>query len=68
MKRTFIYTDAKSNKFWSIDAEATSFTVNFGKTGTNGQTSLMSYDTEAECEKEVNKRIAEKVKKGYVEQ
>jgi predicted DNA-binding WGR domain protein len=68
MKRTFIYTDAKSNKFWSIDAATTSFTVNFGKTGTNGQTSLMSYDTEAECEKEVAKRIAEKVKKGYVEQ
>jgi predicted DNA-binding WGR domain protein len=68
MKRTFIYTDEKSNKFWSIETEGTGFTVTFGKTGTDGQKSEKSFASDDECQKAADKLIAEKTKKGYVEQ
>lgn len=67
MKRIFIFQDAKSQKFWSIDVEGTGFTVQYGRLGTEGQTSNKSFDTEEKCQKEADKLITEKTKKGYVE-
>ncbi len=67
MKRIFIFQDAKSQKFWSIDVEGTGFTVQYGRLGTEGQISTKSFDTEDKCQKEADKLIAEKTKKGYVE-
>lgn len=67
MKRIFIFQDAKSQKFWSIDVEGTSFTVEYGRLGTAGQTSKKDFDSEEKCQKEADKLIAEKTKKGYAE-
>ena len=67
MKRIFIFQDAKSQKFWSIDVEGKEFTVEYGRLGSAGQTSKKEFDSEEKCEKEANKLIAEKTKKGYVE-
>lgn len=67
MKRTFNYSDQKSNKFWSIETSNDTFTVNYGKTGTIGQTQTKTFADEEKCLKEADKLIAEKVKKGYVE-
>ena len=67
MKRVFIFQDFKSQKFWSIDVEGADFTVNYGKLGTAGQTQQKSYATPEAAQKEANKLIAEKQKKGYVE-
>jgi predicted DNA-binding WGR domain protein len=67
MKRIFIFQDAKSQKFWSIDVERTGFTVQYGRLGTEGQTSTKNFDTEEKCQKEADKLIAEKTKKGYIE-
>ncbi|NDV94332.1 WGR domain-containing protein [Dysgonomonas sp. 521] len=68
MKRTFLYKDEKSNKFWSIEISGNSFDVNFGKTGTNGQMQTKEFPDETTCLKEANKLIAEKIKKGYIEE
>ena len=68
MKRIFEFSDDKSNKFWSIETNGNEFTVTFGKTGTSGQSQTKSFDDEAACEKEAEKLIREKTKKGYVEQ
>ncbi|MDR3266264.1 MAG: WGR domain-containing protein [Tannerella sp.] len=68
MKRTFIYTDDKSGKFWAIETVGTTFTVTFGKLGTDGQKSEKSFATDDKCQKVADKLIAEKTKKGYVEQ
>ncbi|MDR1070219.1 MAG: WGR domain-containing protein [Gracilibacteraceae bacterium] len=68
MKQTFVYSDEKSNKFWSIETADNCFTVTFGKVGTAGQTKEKSFADEAACQKEADKLIAEKVKKGYVKQ
>jgi predicted DNA-binding WGR domain protein len=67
-KRCFVYTDDKSNKFWNIEAAGTGLMVTYGKVGAGGQTSEKSFSDEAACAKEVSKLIAEKAKKGYVEQ
>lgn len=66
-KRAFSFADDKSNKFWWIEYEGTDFVVNFGKTGTNGRFQIKEFDSEDECLKEAEKMIAQKIKKGYVE-
>lgn len=67
MKRVFVFKDFKSQKFWSIDVVGTDVEVNYGKLGTDGQTQVKNYATEAEATKAAEKLINEKTKKGYVE-
>jgi predicted DNA-binding WGR domain protein len=67
MKRVFVFQDFKSQKFWSIDREGNSFTVNYGRLGTDGQTQEKTFASPEEAEKQADKLIAEKTKKGYVE-
>ena len=65
--RTFEFKDAKSDKFWHIELADSSFTVHFGRTGTNGQTQTKEFGSAEAAKKEYEKLIAEKVKKGYTE-
>lgn len=67
MKRTLQYKDDKSDKFWTIETKGSRFTVTFGKTGTTGQTQTKDFSTASACNKEAEKQIASKLKKGYVE-
>ncbi|UZN07830.1 WGR domain-containing protein [Leptospira santarosai] len=67
MKHHLTFKDDKSDKFWNIEVDETSFTVTYGKTGTNGQTQTKPFDDEKKCLKEAEKLLAEKLKKGYVE-
>jgi predicted DNA-binding WGR domain protein/tetratricopeptide (TPR) repeat protein len=66
MRQQFIYQDDKSHKFWDIEITGTSFTVYYGKAGTQGQTQTKDHASPAECKKAADKLIAEKTKKGYV--
>jgi uncharacterized protein (TIGR02996 family) len=65
--RTFVFTDAKSNKFWNIDLQGTRFTVTFGKVGSKGQTQTKDFPDPAAARKAHDKLVAEKLGKGYVE-
>src|SRR4051794_40635856 len=65
--RTFTFTDEKSNKFWNIDLKGKSFTVQFGRIGTAGQTQTKDFPDEARARKEHDKLVAEKLAKGYEE-
>jgi uncharacterized protein (TIGR02996 family) len=65
--RTFVFTDAKSNKFWNIDLQDTRFTVSFGKVGTKGQTQIKDFPEAEQARKAHDKLVAEKIGKGYVE-
>jgi predicted DNA-binding WGR domain protein len=65
--RTFEFRDDKSAKFWSIDLQAKSYTVRFGKIGAAGQTQTTEFASEAEARAGQDKLVAEKIKKGYVE-
>jgi uncharacterized protein (TIGR02996 family) len=65
--RTFVYTDAKSNKFWNIDLQGARFTVNYGKLGSPGQTQVKEFADEEKARQAHDKLVAEKLGKGYVE-
>src|SRR5579859_4948901 len=67
MKRNLIYMDAKSSKFWNIDQAGNSFTVTFGRIGTDGQSLTKSFPDEAAAVKEAAVLIKEKLGKGYVD-
>ena len=65
--RTFELSEGTSNKFWTITLDGSTHTVNYGRIGTNGQTSTAEFASDAEALKSYNKLVAEKLKKGYVE-
>jgi uncharacterized protein (TIGR02996 family) len=65
--RTFEFDDGKSHKFWNIELTGTSFTVTYGKVGTQGQTQTKSFPDVTRARKEHDKLVAEKLKKGYSE-
>ncbi|ENI8103348.1 WGR and DUF4132 domain-containing protein [Escherichia coli] len=64
----FIYQDEKSHKFWAVEQQGNELHINWGKVGTNGQSQVKSFADAAAAEKAELKLIAEKVKKGYVEE
>ncbi|WP_340540935.1 DUF4132 domain-containing protein [Nocardioides sp. GXZ039] len=65
--RTFTLVEGTSDKFWHIDVANADVTVHYGRAGTKGQTKTTSYADAAEAQKQADKQIAAKVKKGYVE-
>lgn len=66
--REFHFSEGTSNKFWRISLDGTSFTVHFGRLGTTGQAQVKEFASEAAARQAAEKLIAEKLKKGYVEQ
>jgi len=67
MKRELIYMDAKSSKFWTIELAGNSHTVTYGRIGTDGQSLTKSFASPEAARKEMDKLIAEKLGKGYVD-
>ncbi len=66
-KREFHCTEGGSQKFWAIEVQGKSFTVQFGRLGTAGQEQKKTFKSEVEAQKAADKLIAEKTKKGYAE-
>ncbi|MGI4867000.1 MAG: DUF4240 domain-containing protein [Janthinobacterium lividum] len=67
MKRYFINQEGEANKFWNVEIDDATYTVSFGKIGTQGRQNGKTVADTATCEVEVAKLIADKVKKGYRE-
>ncbi len=67
MKRCFVCKDTHSDKFWVIDVIENSVHVTFGKMGTAGVTKTKECKDAAAVQKEAQKLIKEKIKKGYLE-
>lgn len=65
--RRFEYKDARSYKFWEIQIEGNAYTVRYGKVGTDGVTQTKSFASPDKANSEAQKKINEKVKKGYAE-
>lgn len=65
--RRFEFDDGSSQKFWSVAQDGASFTVTYGRIGTNGQSKRKDVASEAVAAAEVAKLVAEKVGKGYAE-
>ncbi|WP_294953363.1 DUF6138 family protein [uncultured Gilliamella sp.] len=67
MKHYLEFKDTLSNKFWCITQQDESLTIVFGKIGTKGQTQVKTFSSPYDAEKEANKLIKSKIKKGYEE-
>ncbi len=66
MATTYLdYVDEKSSKFWEITINGSEFTVRYGKIGTDGRLNTKSFTSEEEAQKEADKLIKSKTKKGY---
>ncbi|UXI67016.1 DUF4132 domain-containing protein [Tahibacter amnicola] len=61
----FELVEGTASKFWEISRDGCTYTVRFGRIGTNGQTQSKTAPTEAKAQAEVDKLIKEKTGKGY---
>ena len=61
----FEHTEGGSRKFWSIGRQGTEVVVCYGRIDTRGQSQIKHFDSEARAEREVEKLVAEKLRKGY---
>jgi predicted DNA-binding WGR domain protein len=65
--RRFELVDGKSKKFWSIARSGERLALEWGRLGTKGQVLEKHFDTESEAQREYDKLVSEKTKKGYLE-
>ncbi|HEX9254594.1 MAG TPA: WGR domain-containing protein [Candidatus Angelobacter sp.] len=66
--RHFEFVGGSSQKYWEISLSGNSFTVRFGRIGTVGQSQTKTFADEARAKREADHLIAEKLRKGYVEE
>ena len=66
-KRRFELIEGGSRKFWEVGRNGTEMTIRYGRLGTNGHTQTKTFSDEARATREVQKLVAAKVGKGYVE-
>ena len=62
------FEEGTSSKFWRARVEGKTLYVNYGKIGAAGQTQVKDFGSPELAQKEYAKLIAEKRKKGYVDQ
>jgi predicted DNA-binding WGR domain protein len=65
--RRFEFKEGTSSKFWEITLDGESFTVCYGRIGTDGVSQTKDFDSDEKAKKEYDKLILEKQKKGYQE-
>ena len=67
MKAQLIFQEGSSNKFWHIDVQGNTYTVTYGRAGTDGTSKTKEFASPEVALKDAQKMIASKKKKGYVE-
>ena len=67
MIKTLRFKDETSDKFWRVETAGCELVVNWGKTGTAGRYDIKEFGTAEQCEKQVEKLVASKQKKGYID-
>lgn len=66
-KRYFEFVEGSSSKFWEITLAGNAVKTRYGKIGTDGQQTLKEFPDAAGAQKEYDKLVKEKTKKGYEE-
>ena len=59
------FVEGKSSKFWEATVDGTNLVIRFGRIGSEGQTQIKQFTTADAVQKEHDKLVAEKTKKGY---
>ena len=65
--RALVYRAGGSDKFWRAAVRGAELTVSYGRTGSTGQTLVKAFDSAERAVREMEKLVAEKLRKGYVE-
>jgi predicted DNA-binding WGR domain protein len=65
--RRFEFVEGTSAKFWTAGVEGNNFIIVFGRLGTAGQRKEKAFPTEDAAKRELEKKIAEKIREGYAE-
>lgn len=65
--RYFEFSEGSSNKFWEVSVEGTVLKTRYGKIGAAGSTTVKDFGTAEKVQKEYDKIVGEKTKKGYEE-
>lgn len=65
--RRFEFSEGGSQKFWEIDVQGSSFTVRYGKIGSEGQSKTTACGSGDQAIAESAKLVREKLRKGYQE-
>jgi predicted DNA-binding WGR domain protein len=65
--RSLLYQAGSSHKFWRAAVRGAELTVSYGRVGTAGQTLVKTFDSIERAEREMNKLVEEKLRKGYTE-
>lgn len=65
--RRFELVEGKSAKFWQAEVSGTTFVVEYGRLGTAGQRKEKDFGNEPAARRELEKKIAEKLREGYGE-
>ena len=65
--RRLRFEQGTSRKFWRASVQGTELSVNYGRIGSNGQTNIKQFETAARARAELEKLVAEKLGKGYIE-
>ncbi|MEZ6187671.1 MAG: WGR domain-containing protein [Planctomycetota bacterium] len=60
------FVQGTSSKFWEITLDGSEFTTTYGKIGTDGKSTTKAFDSPEQAQKEYDKLIGQKTKKGYV--
>ena len=68
MKKYFEFKDSISNKSWKINLKKNQVFITFGRIGIqNPVCQLKKFNSNEEAKKYIDKKIREKINKGYVE-
>ncbi|MEI8256766.1 MAG: WGR domain-containing protein, partial [Deltaproteobacteria bacterium] len=67
MARRFEFEEGGSSKFWEVSLSGDAMTVTFGRLGSAGQSKTKSFASADAAQKEADKLVAEKTRKGYAE-
>lgn len=67
MRREFYYQDDRSNKFWTIEVVGTTCVTTHGRIGARARETRHEFPTPAAAQRELDKQVAAKLKKGYIE-
>ncbi|MBV8656583.1 MAG: DUF4011 domain-containing protein [Burkholderiales bacterium] len=66
--RSLRFEEGGSRKFWRAGVDGNRFTVTFGRIGTNGQSVVKEFESADRARREMDKLVAEKLRKGYVDE
>ena len=66
--RSLRFEQGSSRKFWRAGVHGNELRVTYGRIGSTGQNNVKQFDSAERAQREMNKLVEEKLRKGYIEE